>query len=48
MFDTYLTSISEHRNKEDTFGRLSMWRAYGETTGVALVMNNSPFLTPSV
>jgi Protein of unknown function (DUF2971) len=47
VFDTYLTCISEHRNKEDPFGRLSMWRGYGETTGVALVMNNSPFLTPS-
>jgi hypothetical protein len=47
VFDTYLTCISEHMDKEDAFGRLSMWRAYGETTGVALVMNNSPFLTPS-
>ena len=24
-----------------------MWRAYGGITGVALVLNNSPFLTPS-
>jgi len=27
----------------DSFGRLSMWRAYGGTNGVALVMNNAPF-----
>jgi hypothetical protein len=35
------------QTKEDTFGRLSMWRAYSEATGVALVMHNSVFLTPS-
>ena len=37
--NTYLTCVSEHENKEDTFGRLSMWRAYSETTGVALVLH---------
>ena len=36
LFDTYLTCVSEHRIEEDTLGRLSMWRAYGVTTGVAL------------
>lgn len=45
--DTYLTCLSEHVDREDTFGRLSMWRAYGEKTGVALVLNNTPFLNPS-
>jgi hypothetical protein len=45
--DTYITCLSEHLDDEDTLGRLSMWRAYGETTGVALVMNSSPLLTPS-
>ena len=45
--NTYLTCVSEHNDGEDTFGRLSMWRAYGKTTGVAFVMNNAPFLTPS-
>jgi hypothetical protein len=44
---TYFTCLSEHEAKEDTFGRLSMWRAYGETTGVGLVVNNAVFLTPS-
>lgn len=47
LLDTYLTCVSEHRDEEDTLGRLSMWRAYGVTTGVALVMNNSAFLTPN-
>ncbi len=37
--DTYLTCLSEHRADEDLHGRLSMWRAYGGSTGVALVLN---------
>ena len=41
--DTYFTCVSEHKVQEDVLGRLSMWRAYGGATGVALVMNNSPF-----
>jgi hypothetical protein len=45
--DTYITCFSKHRDDEDILGRLSMWRAYGEATGVALVLNPSPFLTPS-
>lgn len=38
---TYITSISEHDPKEDTHGRLSMWRAFGSGNGtrVALVFN---------
>jgi hypothetical protein len=27
--NTYITSISEHQDKEDFHGRLSMWRAFG-------------------
>ena len=45
--NTYFTCLSEHENKEDTFGRLSMWRAYGQATGVALIVNNAVFLNPS-
>jgi len=41
--DTYLTCVSEHHDSEDTYGRLSMWRAYGGKTGVALVLNSAPF-----
>jgi hypothetical protein len=28
-FSTYITSISEHDDSEDSHGRLSMWRAFG-------------------
>ncbi len=45
--DTYFTCVSEHLDDEDRIGRLSMWRAYGEATGVALVVNNTAFLTES-
>lgn len=41
--DCYLTCVSEHKDEEDKLGRLSMWRAYGNGTGVAIVMNNRPF-----
>jgi len=44
---TYLSCISEHLDSEDTVGRLSMWRAYGGDTGVAIVLNNKPFVSPS-
>ena len=29
---TYIACLSEHLNKEDLHGRLSMWRAFGNTT----------------
>src|SRR5215510_4146353 len=45
--NAYLTCLSEHRPTEDILGRLSMWRAYGGVTGVALVLNATPFLTES-
>jgi hypothetical protein len=45
--DTYIASFSEHDDAEDTFGRLSMWRAYGAHTGIAFVMNSAPFLASS-
>jgi hypothetical protein len=40
---TYLTCMSEHRDEEDANGRLSMWRAYGGRSGVALILNLDPF-----
>lgn len=44
-FGTYISCFSEHNNSEDMLGRLSMWRGYGKgKTGVAIVMNNTPFL----
>ncbi len=39
--DTYIACLSEHCSEEDQRGRLSMWRAYGGTTGVALVINGA-------
>jgi hypothetical protein len=39
-FNTYIASIAEHDVKEDFHGRLSMWRAFGNSsTRVALVFN---------
>ena len=42
--NAYISCFSEHPDTEDMNGRLSMWRAYSESTGVALVFNNEPFL----
>jgi hypothetical protein len=39
QFSTYVASISEHDDKEDQHGRLSMWRAFAAGTArVALVL----------
>lgn len=40
-YDTFITCVSEHGNSEDTLGRLSMWRAYGGSAGVAIVINDN-------
>jgi len=45
--DTYIACLSEHEADEDEIGRLSMWRAYGGDSGVAVVMNSTAFLSPS-
>lgn len=45
--DTFITCLSEHDSAEDDLGRLSMWRAYGGTAGVAVVLNPGVFLRPS-
>ncbi|MBO9436307.1 DUF2971 domain-containing protein [Ruegeria sp. R13_0] len=41
QLETYIACISEHDDSEDRSGRLSMWRAYGDT---ALVINNTPLM----
>lgn len=42
--EVYITCFSEHWPEEDTFGRLSMWRAYcAKPDGVAIVMNTAAF-----
>jgi hypothetical protein len=39
QLETYITSISEHDDREDSHGRLSMWRAFGNATArVAMVI----------
>jgi hypothetical protein len=39
QLQTYTTSISEHDGREDTHGRLSMWRAFGNSSArVAIVI----------
>lgn len=45
--DTYITCVSEHLATEDQHGRLSMWRAYGGQTGVALVLNGAVMFSKS-
>jgi len=42
---TYLACFTEHdtKSEENLYGRLSMWRAYGGETNVAVVMNSEPF-----
>jgi hypothetical protein len=46
--ETYMVAVSEHGNeqsREDLYGRLSMWRAYGGNTNVAFVFNTDPFIS---
>jgi hypothetical protein len=40
-YETYMACVSVHDPDEDTNGRLSMWRAYGD---VAIVVNNGPMM----
>lgn len=39
----FIGCLSEH-DPADELGRLSMWRAYASGAGVAIVMNNTPFV----
>lgn len=40
---TYIASISEHQDKEDPDGRLSMWRAYGGNSARVAIVFNIPW-----
>ncbi|MEY9629914.1 DUF2971 domain-containing protein [Sinorhizobium fredii] len=44
---TFISCISEHDATEDRVGRLSMWRAYGGSAGVAIVLKGSPLINPT-
>lgn len=41
QLETYIACVSSHDDGEDESGRLSMWRAYGDT---ALIFRNTPLL----
>jgi len=40
--NTFISSISEHDDKEEFHGRLSMWRAYGQQSAKAAIVFNAP------
>ena len=48
--DTYIACLSQHLTTEDQYGRLSMWRAYGGSQPVAIVINTDKLVsdTPTV
>lgn len=41
---TYVACLSEHDAEEQSRGRLSMWRAYGGTSPVCVVLRNAPLV----
>ena len=45
---TYIACVSEHDRTQDEFGRLSMWRAYGGTTGVAIIFKREAAQLPGL
>jgi hypothetical protein len=45
QFNTYVTSISEHDEKEDFHGRLSMWRAFGGNAARVAIVFNIPWIS---
>lgn len=45
QFNTYITSISEHDDKEDLHGRLSMWRAFGGNTARVAIVFSVPWFS---
>jgi hypothetical protein len=44
--NTYISSVSEHPESEDLHGRLSMWRAFGGGTRVAIILR-FPYISGS-
>jgi len=43
--ETYVTSISEHDDREDQHGRLSMWRAFGGSAARVALVFKIPYAT---
>lgn len=46
-FNTYVTSVSEHSETEDLYGRLSMWRAFGGNVARVGIVFNIPWFSTS-
>lgn len=46
LYRTYMICFSEHLKSENEHGRLSMWRAYGGNSGVAVVFNAETIFSP--
>lgn len=46
--DTYITCFSEHDPIKNRLGRLSMWRAYGGNTGVAIIFKANSLLNANL
>ncbi len=44
--NTYVSSLSEHYEKEDKHGRLSMWRAFGNSNASVAIIMNLPDYSP--
>jgi hypothetical protein len=44
-FNTYISCFSEHDDKEDMHGRLSMWRAFGGGTGRVGIVLKIPWVS---
>lgn len=44
LAETFIACLSEHATtpEEDRYGRLSMWRAYGGKSGIALILRGDP------
>jgi Protein of unknown function (DUF2971) len=47
-FSTYIASISEHDDKEDLHGRLSMWRAFGGNAARVAIVLKVPWFSDGV
>jgi hypothetical protein len=45
QFNTYITSISEHLDSEDQYGRLSMWRALGGSKARVGIVLKVPWMS---
>jgi hypothetical protein len=44
-FNSYISALSEHDKKEDLYGRLSMWRAFGGNVGRVGIAFNVPWFS---